>query len=81
LRTIPVIVATVTGDGTRGADDRKPVAGSNMAAAIGYRITNGWTADLFVDGTLGPQPVGNTIHGGVGIAPELLNQTGASAVN
>ena len=31
------------------------------------RIANGWVADLFVDGTLGPQPVGNTIHGGVGL--------------
>jgi hypothetical protein len=34
---------------------------------IGYRITKGWTADVFVDGTFGPQPVGNTIHGGVGL--------------
>ena len=24
-------------------------------------------ADVFVNGTLGPQPVGNTIHGGVGL--------------
>jgi hypothetical protein len=30
-------------------------------------VANGWVADLFLDGTLGPQPVGNTIHGGVGL--------------
>ena len=24
-------------------------------------------ADLFINGTAGPQPVGNTIHGGVGL--------------
>jgi len=34
---------------------------------IGFRITKGWVADLFVNGTLGPQPVGNTIHGGIGL--------------
>jgi hypothetical protein len=34
---------------------------------LGYRIAQGWVADLFVNGTLGPQPVGNTVHGGVGL--------------
>jgi len=34
---------------------------------LGYRIAKGWAADLFVNGTLGPQPVGNTIHGGIGL--------------
>jgi hypothetical protein len=34
---------------------------------LGFRLAQGWVADLFVDGTLGPQPVGNTIHGGVGL--------------
>ena len=34
---------------------------------IGYRITKGWTADLFLNGTVGPQPVGNTLHGGLGL--------------
>jgi hypothetical protein len=34
---------------------------------IGYRITKGWTADLFLNGTAGPQPVGNTLHGGLGL--------------
>jgi hypothetical protein len=36
--------------------------------SIGYEMNwHGWVADLFVDGTLGPQPVGNTIHGGAGL--------------
>jgi hypothetical protein len=26
-----------------------------------------WVADLFLNGTAGPQPVGNTVHGGVGL--------------
>lgn len=34
---------------------------------LGFRLQKGWIADLFVNGTLGPQPVGNTIHGGVGL--------------
>jgi hypothetical protein len=34
---------------------------------LGYRITKGWTADLFLNGTVGPQPVGNTLHGGLGL--------------
>jgi hypothetical protein len=25
------------------------------------------TADVFVNGTLGPYPVGNTVHGGIGL--------------
>ena len=34
---------------------------------LGFRIAKGWVADLFLNGTLGPQPVGNTVHGGVGL--------------
>jgi hypothetical protein len=61
------IVATVTGqDGTV-----VPTMGNQnwfeYGGRLGFRITNGWVADLFVNGTLGPQPVGNTIHGGVGL--------------
>ena len=60
------IVATVTGDGTV-----VPTIGNQnwfeYGGRIGFRIANGWVADLFVDGTLGPQPVGNTIHGGIGL--------------
>ena len=26
-----------------------------------------WVADLFVNGTAGPQPVGNMLHGGLGL--------------
>jgi hypothetical protein len=60
------IVATVTGDGTV-----VPTIGNQSwfeyGGRLGFRITKGWVADLFLDGTLGPQPVGNTIHGGVGL--------------
>ena len=60
------IVATVTGDGTV-----VPTMGNQgwfeYGGRLGFRITKGWVADLFVNGTLGPQPVGNTIHGGVGL--------------
>jgi hypothetical protein len=60
------IVATVTGDGLV-----VPTIGNQSwfeyGGRLGFRVTNGWVADLFVNGTLGPQPVGNTIHGGVGL--------------
>jgi hypothetical protein len=60
------IVATVTGDGLV-----VPTIGNQSwfeyGGRLGFRITNGWIADLFVNGTAGPQPVGNTIHGGVGL--------------
>jgi hypothetical protein len=60
------IVAAVTGDGIV-----TPTMGDQgwfeYGGRLGFRITQGWVADLFVNGTLGPQPVGNTIHGGVGL--------------
>jgi hypothetical protein len=60
------IVATVTGEGTV-----VPTIGNQnwfeYGGRVGYRISNGWIADLFVNGTAGPQPVGNTLHGGVGL--------------
>jgi len=60
------ITATVTGDGTV-----VPTMGNQgwfeYGGRLGFRISNGWVADIFVNGTLGPQPVGNTIHGGVGL--------------
>jgi hypothetical protein len=60
------IVATVTGDGIV-----VPTMGNQgwfeYGGRLGFRLTPGWVADLFVNGTLGPQPVGNTIHGGVGL--------------
>jgi hypothetical protein len=36
-----------------------------FGGGLGFRITKGWVADLFVDGTASPQPVGNTFHNGV----------------
>ena len=60
------IVATVTGDGTV-----VPTIGNQnwfeYGGRLGFRITKGWVADLFLNGTAGPQPVGNTIHGGIGL--------------
>ena len=60
------IVATVTGDGTV-----VPTIGNQSwgeyGGRLGFRLAKGWVADLFINGTLGPQPVGNTIHGGVGL--------------
>ena len=60
------IVATVTGNGTV-----VPTMGNQgwfeYGGRLGFRLTQGWVADLFVNGTLGPQPVGNTVHGGVGL--------------
>jgi hypothetical protein len=60
------IVATVTGDGVV-----TPTMGDQgwfeYGGRLGFRLSQGWVADLFVNGTLGPQPVGNTIHGGLGL--------------
>jgi hypothetical protein len=60
------IVATVTGDGIV-----VPTIGNQgwfeYGGRLGFRIAKGWVADLFVNGTLGPRPVGNTVHGGVGL--------------
>ncbi|WP_199198612.1 hypothetical protein [Bradyrhizobium sp. MOS002] len=60
------IVATVTGDGVV-----VPTMGKQgwfeYGGRLGFRVQKGWIVDLFANGTLGPQPVGNTIHGGVGL--------------
>jgi hypothetical protein len=60
------IVATVTGDGIV-----VPTMGNQVwfeyGGRLGFRVHKGWIVDLFANGTLGPQPVGNTVHGGVGL--------------
>jgi hypothetical protein len=60
------IVATITGEGTV-----VPTIGNQnwfeYGGRLGFRITKGWVADLFLNGTAGPQPVGNTLHGGIGL--------------
>ena len=60
------IIATVTGDGLV-----VPTIGNQFwfeyGGRLGFRLAKGWVADVFVNGTLGPQPVGNTIHGGLGL--------------
>ena len=67
------IVATVTGDGTI-----VPTIGNQgwfeYGGRLGFRITKGWVADLFVNGTAGPQPVGNTLHGGLGLRDRVLGK-------
>lgn len=60
------IVATVTGDGVV-----VPTMGNQgwfeYGGRLGFRVSKGWIVDVFANGTLGPQPVGNTIHGGLGL--------------
>jgi hypothetical protein len=60
------IVAAVTGQGMV-----TPTIGNQgwfeYGGRLGFRISKGWVADVFVNGTFGPQPVGNTAHGGVGL--------------
>jgi hypothetical protein len=60
------VVANVTGAGIV-APNMGDQGWFEYGGRLGYRITQGWVADLFVNGTLGPQPVGNTIHGGLGL--------------
>src|SRR2546425_1631461 len=59
------IVASVTGDGTI-----VPTIGNQgwfeYGGPLGFRITQGRGADPFFNGTAGPQPGGNTLHGGGG---------------
>jgi len=61
------IVATVTGNGTAVTPTMGNQSWFEYGGRLGFRITKGWVADLFVNGTAGPQPVGNTIHGGLGL--------------
>jgi hypothetical protein len=61
------IVAAVTGNGTVVTPTLGNQSWFEYGGRLGFRITKGWVADLFVNGTAGPQPVGNTIHGGVGL--------------
>jgi len=60
------IIASVTGNGLVA-----PTMGNQgwfeYGGRLGFRLAKGWVADIFVNGTLGPQPVGNTIHGGLGL--------------
>lgn len=60
------IIATISQTGTV-----VPTMGNQgwfeLGGRLGFRITEGWIVDLFANGTLGPQPVGNTVHGGVGL--------------
>ena len=61
------VVANVTGINGVVAPNMRDQGWFEYGGRLGYRITQGWVADLFVNGTLGPQPIGNTIHGGLGL--------------
>jgi hypothetical protein len=60
------INATITGVGTV-----IPTMGNQhwaeLGARVGFRFTKNLVGDLFVNGTVGPTPVGNTVHGGAGL--------------
>lgn len=58
--------ADVTG---LGAVDGTPrdTAWAEYGLRLGWRINKSLVADVFADGTLGPRPVGNTLHGGLGL--------------
>jgi hypothetical protein len=62
------LTATVTGEDNNVV---VPTIGNQYwfeyGGRVGYRITKGWAADLFLNGTVGPQPVGTTLHGGLGL--------------
>jgi len=61
------IVATVTGNDTAVTPTMGNQSWFEYGGRLGFRIGKGWVADLFVNGTAGTQPVGNTIHGGLGL--------------
>lgn len=58
--------ADVTG---YGAVDGTPsdTTWAEYGLRLGWRINRSLVADVFADGTLGPRPVGNTLHGGLGL--------------
>lgn len=63
------IVATITN--LNGNGTVTPTMGNQgwfeLGGRLGFRLSQGWIIDLFANGTLGPQPVGNTVHGGIGL--------------
>jgi hypothetical protein len=64
------VVAAVTQGAGPGATVTPTIGNQGwfeFGGRVGYRISKGWIADLFVNGTAGPQPVGNTVHGGIGL--------------
>lgn len=60
------INATITGVGTV-----IPNMGNQnwveLGGRVGFRFTKTLVGDAFVNGTVGPTPVGNTVHGGIGL--------------
>lgn len=58
--------ATFTGYGDIAGTPREAVW-AEYGLRVGWRMNKSWVADVFADGTLGDKPVGNTIHGGLGL--------------
>jgi len=40
---------------------------AEYGARVGYRIQPNVIVDAFADGTLGPRPIGATVHGGLAV--------------
>ena len=66
-RKIPSATGAATAPMTEGPPTGVDQSWFEYGGRLGYRISKGWVADVFVNGTAGPQPVGNTIHGGIGL--------------
>jgi len=62
------IVADFTGSGG-GVLSPKPGerAWVEYGLRVGYRLSKENVIDVFTDGTLGPKPIGNTLHGGIAL--------------
>ena len=50
-----------------GCAEPRETVWAEFGGRIGWRLRKTLIVDAFVDGTLGPRPVGNTAHGGLGL--------------
>lgn len=60
------VTAVVAGSGTTTASAGEQQWGE-YGARVGYRWTRSLITDVFLNGTIGSKPVGDTVHGGVGV--------------
>ena len=58
---------TVTGFGAIPAPSVPDYNWAELGARIGYRFSNSLVADVFVNAAVGPDPVGTSVHGGLGL--------------
>ena len=59
--------ADVDGFGYLSAPAPAAFSWGELTGRVGYRFSDRLVLDLFLLGTVGPQPVGNTIYGGLGV--------------